>query len=128
MKISVKEQVPPSVYDAEFLGVEETTHEKWGDGLLWSWAIAKGRHKGQTVYRTTKPTATARNSCGDFLKSITGLPLDQAKTKDVDDYAGTMCSVIIKESESGSTRVDSFVVLRPDEPTEAGEDEVPFDV
>ena len=129
MKIPVKEQVPIDVYDADFLGIEATTHDDWGDGLLWSWKITKSKYRGQIVYRTTKPWGTARNSCGDFLKSITELPLEQAKLKDLDDYVGTPCSVIVKESKSGSTRVESFVVLHPDKPAEADDvEEVPFDV
>jgi hypothetical protein len=112
MKLNVKKEVPPGSYRATFEGVEETTHEKYGEGLLWTWEITKGPYRGQKVMRTTKPEATAKNSTGKFLQMLTGLSLEKSANVDVDTFEGVDCHVIVNYGESGTSRVESFAVER----------------
>ena len=107
----------------------ETTHEKWGAGLTWSWEILEGRWAGQIIFRTTKPTGTKANSCGKFLLKMTGLSLAEAKHKDLDDYIGVECVITVEETESGSARVESFRVKAAEakaEADDASNDDIPF--
>jgi len=114
MKIATKTEVPGGVYDAVFDGVKQTDHEQYGAGLQWCWTISAGRYRNQQVYRTTKTQASGRNTAGKFLVALTGLALEQAAQKDVDDYIGAQCSVIVGCGESGSSRVESFAVKADD--------------
>lgn len=114
MKIGIKQSIPAGVYDAIFEGIEQTEHPEYGDGLCWSWTITRGQYKGQQVFRTTKTVGTTKNSCGKFLVALTGEPLDVAATRDVDEYEGVACSVVVEQTET-SSRVSTFIVKRDDE-------------
>jgi hypothetical protein len=122
MKLNVKKEVPPGSYRATFEGVEETTHEKYGEGLLWTWEITKGPYRGQKVMRTTKPEATAKNSTGKFLQMLTGQSLEKSASLDVDDFEGAECHVIVNYGESGTSRVESFAVERDADASDSDDD------
>src|SRR5262245_6756514 len=110
MKLQVKESVPVGGYQAVFVGVEITTHEQYGDGLTWEWRINGGQHDGQSVYRTTKTIATAKNSAGRMLCGVTGKSLEAAKELDLDQFRGRAYFVTIGMGES-STRVEAVAAI-----------------
>lgn len=114
--------VPAGVYVTEFDGVEETTHEQYGDGLLWKFDVVKGRFKGRTVFRTTKTEPTIRNSCGKFLAALAGKAPQDDLAVDPGDYEGERYIVTVCESATGQgTRVDSLVRESVDD-SEPGDD------
>jgi hypothetical protein len=46
------------------------------------------------------------------------LSWDDAEEADLDDYIGRQCQIIVGETDSGATRVESFVRLEPGEEVE----------
>jgi hypothetical protein len=126
MKIPFKKQVPPSTYKAIFSGVEMKKTE-YGDAVSWNWHITAGPWRGELISRLTTMPASARNAAGKFAAALTGLPADQAVEKDLDSYAGTPCLIVVALSESGYSRVESFVPETPPEVAETkSADEIPF--
>jgi hypothetical protein len=111
---------PAGTYTATFVGVEETNHEQWGAGLKWSWEITKGQHKGKKACRTTGTSPTPKNACGAMLKAIAGRPLAAGEEIDVEGFVGETFMVIVGETDSGGTRVESAIRNTPDD------DDVPF--
>jgi hypothetical protein len=141
MKI-IDNSVPPGVYTCSFDGTEETTHEQYGDGLLWRFIVERGRFRDRMVTRTTKTEATLKNSCGAFLAALAGRAPSDGLEIDPADYEGRRYICTVAATKNGGTRVESFVReqrLEEDQPDErdpndemdeaaAHDDDVPFDV
>ena len=120
MKVSIKSSgLPIGAYTCTFEGIEETSHQEYGDGWKWIFEVAEGRLKGKECFRTTKDMPTPKNSCGRFLAGLAGeVPRDDLEV-DSDEYVGRRYTVMIEGSPSGdSTRIASF----------APHDDCPFDV
>ena len=100
---------PPGTYTATFAGVEETTHEQWGPGLKWTFEIVAGPHRGIKAHRTTGLTATAKNGCGLMLKAVIGRPLVLGEVHDCDQFIGEAYMIMVAETPSGSTRVETAI-------------------
>jgi hypothetical protein len=113
MKAKIKNQsLPIGSYVCTFESVEETHHEKYGDGLKWTFTVCKGDQEGASCFRTTKPAPTPKNSCGQFLAALAGKPPAEDLEVDTDDFIGCTYSVIIEASPGGdSTRIATFVPI-----------------
>jgi len=110
MRLKVGTGGPPAgTYTATFAGVEQTTHEQWGPGLKWTFEIVAGPHRGTKAYRTTGLNATARNGCGVMLKAVTGRPLVLGEEHDCDQFLGEAYMIMVAETQSGSTRVETAI-------------------
>jgi hypothetical protein len=104
-----KEPVPPGMYTATFLGVEDTTHDQYGDGLTWRFKILGGAHDGQEVSRITPPQASNGNATGKMLKGLIGARnLTKDNMPDVDQLKGKSFAICVQPTKTGdSTRVES---------------------
>ena len=127
MKIA-NNQLPVGGYECSFDGAEESTHEVYGDGLRWCFTVERGKHRSAKAYRTTKPEPTPKNSCGRFLAALAGKPPTDGLEIDLDDYIGRRYSVIVGESEGGSTRVESFARMSDDDTADDEGSNCPFDI
>jgi hypothetical protein len=112
MKIPNIPQIPAGQYLAKLLEIKQTEHESYGPGWCWLFEITKGKYAGQTVQRTTAGKATKANATGKFMVALSRLSYDEAIKRDMDDFVGTECALIVSESESGFSRVESFVATR----------------
>lgn len=119
MKVKAVVQVPAGQHVGEFAGCETTEHKEYGPGLLWSFKVTKGKWTGQKVGRTTTDKASKKNNAGKFLTMLTGLSFENAIKADTDDFIGTECRLIVAETDSGFTRVESFIPVR-----DPGEDDI----
>lgn len=101
--------VDPGIYNAKFLGVEQTDHPEYGPGLKWIFEIIDdGDCEGKLVYRTTKTTPTPKNSLGKFLASLANQRVTDGLEVDPDIYVGKPYQVVVQESQGGTSRVESF--------------------
>lgn len=80
--------LPIGAYKCEFVGVEVTTHEAYGDGLKWTFLVTEGQHQGRECYRTTKCEPTPKNSCGRFLAALAGTKPADGMDVDTDEFVG----------------------------------------
>jgi hypothetical protein len=103
---------PPGSYRAEFLGVETTTHEEYGDGLRWKWKVVDGPQAGVIATRTTAPKATTGNAAGKLLAAMTGATLAGGQKTSVRDCVGKTFLISVMATKSGSgTRVETAMPL-----------------
>lgn len=121
VKMTIKDKsLPPGEYLAEFDGVEESTHEKYGPGLQWRFVVVKGRLKDAECFRTTKVEPTTKNSCGRFLASLAGKSPQDEMDIDPEDYEGQRYIISVRETPNGqSTRVETFIAEKVDDEEEA---------
>lgn len=110
--------VPEGIYRAFFVGAEPTEHPQYGPGLLFKWKVESGEFAGKIAARTTKPSGpTPGNMLGKLLAGLAGQrPADGLKV-DIDRYKGKLYTIVVGPSKDGkSTRVDSVVPAKPDDP------------
>jgi len=98
--------VPAGSYLAAFLGVEATNNE-FGDGLRWQFEVAAGPSKGSKTSRTTSQSPTPKNACGKMLAGLSGKPLIPGEDHDVEAYVGKKFIIVVVNTDSGGTRVES---------------------
>lgn len=99
--------VPAGSYMAKFLGVEETHNDEYGAGIRWLFEVISGPHKGGRPPRITSDRPTLKNGCGRMLAGITGRPLVPDEDIDLDLYIGKTYLVVVVNTESGGTRIES---------------------
>ena len=63
---------PPGSYRAEFVGVEKTNHELYGEGVVFQFRVTAGEHAGKIASRTGKPRATTGNTTGKMIAGLLG--------------------------------------------------------
>lgn len=110
MKLRVQATLPPGVYTAKFLGVEETPpNDEYGPGLRWKFEVLAGPQAGRQASRITGVNPTQKNAAGKLLASLIGQPLADGAEVDLAKYIGQRCTVVVGLAASGSTRVESVV-------------------
>jgi hypothetical protein len=103
---------PAGNYKAHFVGVEQTTHEEYGDGLRWKWKVADGPQSGVIASRTTSPKPTTGNAAGKLIAAMTGATLAGGQKASVRDCVGKLFLISVAATKSGSgTRVESAIPL-----------------
>ena len=109
MKMRTQTRVPPGTYHGTFAGLADTEHQEYGPGLQWMFEIDQGEFAGKTVRRTTDSVATKTNLCGSFWEMVSGLPFQEAKEHDSDDWLGHTGTIVVERSPSGDgVRVGQF--------------------
>ena len=107
---------PAGVYKARFTGVEEMTHAEYGDGLRFDFEVVDGTHKGKRTCRVTSADPTPRNAAGRLLGDLAGVPPANGVNVDLDEFIGQEYTIVVRESESGRTRVESACALKEETP------------
>jgi hypothetical protein len=107
---------PAGIHKARFNGCEKTTHVEYGDGLKFEWEISEGKHEGVRAYRYTSAIPTPRNAAGRIMADLAGVTAANNVSIDLDECVGRTYMIVVKESESGRTRVESCTLA----------DEIPF--
>ena len=103
---------PAGNYRAEFVGVETTTHEEYGDGLRWSWRVSEGPQKGVIARRITSPKPTTGNAAGRLIAAMTGTTLAGGQKASIRDCVGKVFLVSVQATKSGTgTRVETAMPL-----------------
>jgi len=103
---------PAGNYRATFEGVEQTTHEEYGDGLRWKWKVTDGPQSGVIATRTTSPKPTTGNAAGKLIASMTGATLAGGQKASVRDCVGKTFLISVMPTKSGSgTRVETAMPL-----------------
>jgi hypothetical protein len=103
---------PAGNYKATFVGVEQTTHEEYGEGLRWSWKVVDGPQAGVIASRTTSPKPTTGNAAGRIIAAMTGTTLAGGQKASVRDCIGKPFLIQVAATKSGSgTRVETAIPL-----------------
>jgi hypothetical protein len=105
---------PAGVYKAQFKGVEEMSHPEYGPGLRFDFEIADEPNKGRRACRITSHDPTPRNAAGRMLCDLAGITPANGVSVDPADFVGRAYTIVVRESESGRTRVESVCPLKED--------------
>jgi hypothetical protein len=110
-KVTSASGVPAGSYNATFVGLEkyEDNAEKYGEGVLLKFKITTGEHKGEEASRICSKKFSAKSNLYKFAKALRGSDLESGETFDFAEYVGTKGMVIIEATDSGSTRVATFL-------------------
>jgi hypothetical protein len=103
-KMQIEKCVPIGSYTALFTGVEDTDHKEYGPGLAWHFEIFGGPLNGRKIGRITSRLPTTKNSCGRLLRGLAGNIDGEV---DIDSFRGTRVRIVVGETSTGGTRVDS---------------------
>ncbi len=109
--VSSASGVPAGSYNASFAGLEAYTEnsEKFGEGVLLKFKISSGEHRGEEASRICSKKFSAKSNLYKFAKAFRGNDLESGESFDFADYIGTKGMVIVEETDSGSTRVATFL-------------------
>jgi hypothetical protein len=98
---------PAGVHKAVFNGCERTTHVEYGDGLKFEFEVVDGPHKGVRACRYTSADPTPRNAAGRLMADLAGQKPTNNLSVDVDEFVGHQYLIVVREGESGRTRVEN---------------------
>lgn len=109
--VSSASGVPTGSYNASFAGIEPFTEnlEKFGEGILMKFKIGSGEHKGEEASRIVSKKFSAKSNLYKFAKALVGRDLINGETFDFADHIGAKGMIIVEETDSGSTRVATFL-------------------
>jgi hypothetical protein len=99
--------VPPGTYFAKLLAVEPVTSDQYGNGIRFSFQVAKGQYAGQKVSRTTGCTASPKSSLGKLLSGMLGRALNLDEEVEVNGLLGREYLIVVGVTEGGGSRVET---------------------
>ena len=103
---------PAGAYRARFNSVEEKSHPEFGPGLIFSFEVCDGPHKGKRTSRVTGADPTPRNAAGRMLGDLAGVAPANGVSLDLEEYVGREYTIVVREGESGRTRVESVCAVK----------------
>ena len=103
--------VPAGSYNAKFAGLESYTEnaDKFGEGVLLKFKIVGGGHSGEEASRIVSKKFSAKSNLYKFAKALLGGDLESGQSFDFADFIGADGMIIVEETDSGSTRVSTFL-------------------
>ena len=103
---------PAGAYRARFKSVEEMSHPEVGPGLIFSFEVCHGPHKGKRTSRVTGSDPTPRNAAGRMLSDLAGVAPTNGVSVDPDKFIGSEYTIVVRENDSGRTRVESVCAIK----------------
>lgn len=103
--------VPAGSYNATFSGLEkyEENVEQYGEGCLLKFKITSGEHEGEEASRICSKKFSAKSNLFKFAKALKGSDLENGEDFDFADFIGVKGMIVVEETDSGSTRVATFL-------------------
>lgn len=110
MKFTMQDNtgVPVGGYAAEFAGAEAFENE-FGPGVKMKWKILNGDHQGTEATRIVSQKLSPKSNLCKFVKSLKGSDIAAGEVIDLQSYVGVRGMVVVEETDSGATRVGSFL-------------------
>jgi hypothetical protein len=103
--------LPVGVYGAEFIGAEPYSEnvEKFGPGVSLKFRVKGGQCDGQEVSRICGAKLSQKSALAKFVTAFKGGPVSAGERINLDAYKGVTGTIIVQQTESGSTRIESFL-------------------
>lgn len=104
--------VPTGSYNAVFVGIDpynENLEKGYGEGVLLRFKISSGEHKDSEATRVCSRKFSSKATLPKFAKALRGKDFEAGEKFDFADYIGTKGMIIVEETDSGSTRVATFL-------------------
>ncbi|MEC8554660.1 MAG: hypothetical protein VXZ82_06605 [Planctomycetota bacterium] len=100
--------VPAGGYPAEYVGAEPFENE-YGPAVKLAWKIQDGEHEGNEVSRIVSQKLSPKSNLCKFVKALKGSDIAAGEEVNLQSYVGTRGMIVVEETESGATRVGSFL-------------------
>ena len=109
--VSSASGVPTGSYNATFVGLEkfEENSDKYGEGVLLKFKILTGDCKGEEASRICSKKFSAKSNLYKFARALVGRDLKSGEAFDFADHIGATGMIVVESTESGSTRVATFL-------------------
>lgn len=104
--------VPVGQYRAKFSSWEESVHEEYGDRVLFEFEIVDGKEKGNKSTRFTSAKMSPKSALCKIAKGLSGKAFEPGDNFDPNDYVGREYLILVSETDSGSTRVESVILVQ----------------
>lgn len=103
--------VPSGSYSATFSAIESYLGnvEQYGEGVQLRFQINSGDYKGQEASRICSRTFSQKSNLFQFAKALHGRDLTGGDNFDFADHIGAKGLIVVEETESGATRVATFL-------------------
>jgi hypothetical protein len=101
--------IPVGGYSAEYVGAEEFLSDDYGPGVRLKWKILQGEHEGAETSRIVSQKLSPKSNLYKFVKALKGADIAAGEEIDLQSYAGVRGMVVVEETDSGATRVGSFL-------------------
>ncbi len=104
--------VPADIYEVEFCNIEDFESDagsQYGPAVKLTFRIQTGEFKSQLASRICSQKFGPKAALRQFAESICGQELSAGEDFDFGDHFGQTGRVVVKETDSGATRVDTFM-------------------
>jgi len=101
--------VPVGGYEAEFVEWEQSVHEQFGDRIGFRFRVIGGAHDGTETTRFTGAKLSPKSALAKVLSGLAGQKIEVGDSVDPDKFVGKRYMVVVEETESGATRVESIL-------------------
>lgn len=122
--------IPQGFYSAEFFLIEEFDggQNDYGAAVVLRFRVIGGKFDGQECSRVCGAKLTPKAALTKFATSLKGSPLLPHEEFDFSKFYGVKGNIHVEATESGSSRVATFIRQNESEPTTDDQlrSEVPF--
>ena len=101
--------IPVGGYSAEYVGAEEFLSDDYGPGVRLKFKVLDGEHAAAEASRICSQKLSPKSNLHKFVKSLKGSDIAAGEQVDLQSYAGTRGMIVLEETDSGATRVGSFL-------------------
>jgi hypothetical protein len=103
--------LPVGAYGAEFIGAEPYNEnaDKFGPGVALKFRVVGGQHDGQEVSRICGAKLSQKSALAKFAVALKGAAIEAGERINFDNFKGARGSIIVQPTESGGTRIESFL-------------------
>ncbi len=103
--------LPVGVYGAEFIGAESYNEnvDKFGPGCSLKFRVKGGQYDGQEVSRIVGAKLSPKSALAKFVTAFKGGAIEAGERVNLDTFKGVVGSIIVQPTESGSTRIETFL-------------------
>ena len=103
--------LPVGSYSARFKKCEEYKEnlDKYGPAVRLVFTVQGGEHDGEEGFAVCSAKLTPRSKLTKFATAIKGGPIAAGDEIDFDDLVGVEGLIVVEETESGGSKVASFI-------------------
>ena len=107
--------LPVGYYQAMFAGAEpfDQNIEKFGPGISLKFKVIGGEHNGEEGSRICSAKLSPKSSLGKFAVALKGGPVATGERFNFAHYVGTTGTIIVEATDSGGTRIATFLRAAP---------------
>ena len=100
--------LPVGPYAAEFAEAEAFEND-YGAAVRLTFVVLSGDHEGEPGTRIVSQKLSPKSNLHKFVKALKGAAVEPGERIDLESFYGTRGTIVVEETDSGGTRVGSFL-------------------